>query len=122
MPISDLSISDGDRAIIATAHKNLLDNRKQMISGMAAVEDSPYRRGVIVDSIINGLMDHFTELARNPGAHADELAPTGWGPGLSQYADRFVNQINLILTQLGQHAAAPAASSSAGGGRTPGRR
>jgi hypothetical protein len=65
---------------------------------MAAVEQSAYLRGVIVDSIISGLMAHFHEFARNQSHHTDEI--NGWGRTFEAYVSNRVAQISVILSQL----------------------
>jgi hypothetical protein len=105
MAINDPAISDQDRASLHRAYQALLDNRKAMIDGMSGVEQSPYFRGVIVDSIISGLMAHFHEFARNKSAHTDEI--NGWGRTFEAYVSNRVTQIGAILTQLKPPAAPP---------------
>lgn len=98
MPINAPTISPENARILTMMYQTLLENRQAMIDGMKAVEDSPYRRGVLVDALISGLIAHFHEFARNESVHAEEIA--GWGPGFEVYANRFVDQVRTILTQL----------------------
>ena len=101
MPINEPAISDQDRATLQRAYQTLFDGRKAMIDGMAGVEQSPYFRGVIVDSIISGLMAHFHEFARNKSAHMDEI--NAWGRTLEAYVSNRAAQIITILTSLKKH-------------------
>lgn len=94
------TISDNDRAALATAYQSLLNQRQAMIDGIAHFEDAPFRRGVIVDAIITGLMDHFHELARNQSVHTPEL--NAWGTSIAAYSAHFIGEIYLLLTQLPQ--------------------
>jgi hypothetical protein len=111
------AISDDDRKTLVTTHQKLLENRQAMMDGLTALSDAPHRRGLLVDGIISGLMDHFTEVAKNTPNHQKQIE--GWGPKFSDYVSRTTEDITgmftLILPSLQQQAAKAAAPEVAQG-------
>jgi len=71
------TISPENQRALTDAYQALMTSRAAMINGMAAIEDSPYRRGVMVDALISGLMAHFHEFARNESVHS--VGIRNWG-------------------------------------------
>jgi hypothetical protein len=98
-------ISPVNASVLTMVYRKLLDNRQAMIDGMEAVEESPQRRGVLVDALISGLMTHFHEFARNEPAHMGEILEAG--PGFGAYANGFVDQVHTVLTQMRRRGGPP---------------
>ena len=98
MDISDRNISAGDRDTLQNAYKKLLDARESLMSGLSRAEQSAYRRGVIIDAVIGGVMTHLHEIASNQTRHRDEMKT--WGEGtFAGYAESFVSNAVTVLTQ-----------------------
>jgi len=91
------TISRQDQDALALAYQHLLEVREVMIQSMNEREASPYRSGVFIDALINGLMAHFHEIARNSSAHAAELQ--AWGPTVIDYVNRLVQEARAVFTQ-----------------------
>jgi hypothetical protein len=118
MAINKPTISAEDGTVLKLAYQTLLENRQAMIDGMASLDDSPFFRGVIVDSVISGLMAHFHELARNTSVHLEEIR--GWGGTFANYVNDRTSQASVLFVQLPK--IAPVIKPKASQGRPPGKR
>jgi hypothetical protein len=102
--LKPLTISPEDASTLAGAYKKLLESRQEMIDAMKPLEDSEYRRSVVVDSIISGLTSYFNEIARNTSAHAEEIknfaSTTTPGVALTSFTQGVVDNVLSMLKKI----------------------
>lgn len=97
MAALDPKISPKDAKAIADAHAKFLDSRTAMADGLKKKLDSPWRRALIIDSIIAGTVAHLVEVGRDQANHAEELKQIGGGK-----FDAFVSSITDSTIMLFQ--------------------
>jgi hypothetical protein len=102
--LKPLTISPEDASTLAGAYKKLLDSRQEMIDAMKPLEDSEYRRSVVVDSIISGLTSYLNEIARNMSAHTEEIrnfaSTTTPGAALTSFTQLTTDNVISMLKKI----------------------
>ena len=112
--------SELDRTSLANAYASLLSSRQSMIEKLRSVEDSLFRRTVLIDALIAGLIAHFHEVSRNQSAYAEEIK--FMGGNLSGYIASFTDELPAVLNQLALPTQQPPSGQGPSSGRTPGKR
>lgn len=96
--------------ILTEAYERLLAIRESAVAATKAfIDDEGYFSGVLVDSLIGGVMEHFQEVVRMPDDHIREM--TKWGMVNSQPIPRtYIDERLSNLEGLVRHLSAPAPS------------
>jgi hypothetical protein len=91
-------IGTGDQSIIIDAHRKLLAERSALIGNLAKLDSSPYKRAILVDALISGIVAHLTDVAGNQGRYREEISTFGSG-SLQGYAQGIVD--NFLVNAKG---------------------
>jgi len=117
------SFETDDAEALKSAYANLLGARTAMMDGFSQREQSLYRREIIIDSLISGLLNHLEQVASNKDICHSKLQSFGGGT-LPAYANSLVSEVTTLFQQISAASSATPGSpqSSGGSGRQPGRR
>jgi len=99
MAINPGPIETGDLTAIVNAANALTTNRNGMIDSFQARENSAFRRGLIVDSVIGGFISHLYQVASDKVYFRAVLM--NWGGDFPTYASNTASEIIGFFNGLG---------------------
>jgi hypothetical protein len=90
-----------DQKLLGDSYQRLLAVREKGLSAMKPfINDQGYLSGIIIDSIISGLMEHFQEVVRMPDDHARQFFFWGEGNTSATYVKDRVDSIVALVNSF----------------------